>query len=132
MSPRRLGQKASTSSRSDAGTAHFSRVVPGIATLQRGFWSRAGARRSQGEGTGAGLTKWTSRLTVYVYKHRPLAARKPDVYLRYGCDIPVMSPGAHFGILGLSVTPYVPHRHIGPLAACRHQTEGSSYALYFR
>src|SRR2546426_3693200 len=38
----------------------FSRVVPGSATLQRGFWSRAGARRSQGEGTGAGLTKWTS------------------------------------------------------------------------
>src|SRR6266542_4379859 len=26
-----------------------------------GFWSRAGARRSQEEGTGAGLTKWTSR-----------------------------------------------------------------------
>ena len=26
----------------------FSRVFPGSATLQRGFWSRAGARRSQG------------------------------------------------------------------------------------
>ena len=38
----------------------FSRVVPGSATLQRGIWSRAGARRSQEEGTGAGLTKWTS------------------------------------------------------------------------
>ena len=38
----------------------FSRVVPGSATLQRGFWSRARARRSQEEGTGAGLTKWTS------------------------------------------------------------------------
>src|SRR5437667_7397632 len=38
----------------------FSRVVPGSATLQRGFWSRAGARRSQEEGTGAGLTQWTS------------------------------------------------------------------------
>jgi len=31
----------------------FSKVVPGIATLQRGFWSRAGARRYQEEGTGA-------------------------------------------------------------------------------
>src|SRR5712691_7456193 len=38
----------------------FSRVVPGSATLQRGFWNRARARRSQEEGTGAGLTKWTS------------------------------------------------------------------------
>jgi len=37
-----------------------SRVFPGSATLQRGFWTLAGARRSQGEGTGAGLTKWTS------------------------------------------------------------------------
>src|SRR6266545_2069417 len=42
----------------------FSRVVPGSATLQRGFWSRAGAQRSQEEGTGAGLTKWTSSSTL--------------------------------------------------------------------
>src|SRR5437773_5407724 len=42
----------------------FSRVVPGSATLQRGFWSRAGARRSQEEGTGAGLTQWISSPTL--------------------------------------------------------------------
>ncbi len=41
-------------------TPPCSRVFPGSATLQRGFWSRAGARRSQG-GAGVGLTKWTSR-----------------------------------------------------------------------
>src|SRR5438876_1066638 len=39
-----------------------SRVVPGSATLQRGLWSRAGARRSQEEGTGAGHTTWASRM----------------------------------------------------------------------
>ena len=38
---------------------------PGSATLQRGFWSRARARRSQGEGTGEGLTKWTSSLRLH-------------------------------------------------------------------
>lgn len=35
------------------------------------------------------------RLTPYVYKHRPHAARRPDVYLRYGYDIPVISPREH-------------------------------------
>src|SRR5207245_1046412 len=50
----------------------FSRAAPGIATLQRGFWSRAGAWRSQ-EGTGAGLTKWTSSGII----NRPLTGWKP-------------------------------------------------------
>ena len=36
-------------------------VVPGSAGLQPGSRSHAGAWRSQAEGTGAGLTKWTSR-----------------------------------------------------------------------
>src|SRR5574341_73210 len=39
----------------------FSRVFPGSATLQRGFWGRAGARRSQG------------RALVQDLRNRPLA-----------------------------------------------------------
>ncbi|HSX79825.1 MAG TPA: BT4734/BF3469 family protein [Candidatus Saccharimonadia bacterium] len=48
-------------------TASSPRVFPGSATLQRGFQSRAGARRSQ-EDTGVGLTKWTSRAISYFQK----------------------------------------------------------------
>src|SRR6266446_6173205 len=50
----------------------FSGVFPGSATLQRGFWSRAGARRSQG------------RTLAQDIRHGHLAGASPFRLLR--CD----------------------------------------------
>src|SRR5439155_14428101 len=63
LSPAKLARQL----RCAALDVHFARptpvLPPGSATLQRGFWSRARSRRSQGKPwrTGSGLLKQTSR-----------------------------------------------------------------------
>src|SRR5258707_7624243 len=72
----------------------FSRVVPGSATLQRGFWSRAGARRSQEEGTGTGLAKWTSRVQAFSSEVSRDEQRYPEPVRSAGSSAGAISGGA--------------------------------------
>jgi hypothetical protein len=54
----------------------FSGVIPGLITLQHGFGSRAGGRRSQEEGTGAGFARQTSRKQPFMVTFRLLIPRQ--------------------------------------------------------